>query len=70
MKLKNGHVRRAIADAKRSLRHLEKLAKLDRYQGIPSDDQAFIRYRTNALVIALAGIIMRLHDLHRGGRSR
>ena len=69
MKLKNGHAKRAIKAAERSLRHLEKLIDLPRYPGIPEGDQAFVRYRINALANALDAVIRRLRDLHlRGGR--
>ena len=69
MKLKNGHAKRAIEDAERSLHHLDKLIDLPRYPGIPAGDQAFVRYRINALANALDAVIRRLRDLHlRGGR--
>ena len=65
MKLKNGHAKRAIEDAERSLHHLDKLIDLPRYPGIPAGDQAFVRYRLNAL----DAVIRRLRDLHlRGSR--
>ncbi|HPB75903.1 MAG TPA: hypothetical protein PLY96_11725 [Chromatiaceae bacterium] len=66
MKLKNGHAKRAIEDAERSLHHLDKLIDLPRYPGIPAGDQAFVRYRLNALANALSDVIVRLHDLQRG----
>ena len=66
MKLKHRHAKRAIQAAERSLRHLEKLIDLPRYPGIPAEDQAFVRYRLNALANALSDVIVRLHDLQRG----
>ena len=66
MKLKNGHAKRAIADAERSLRHLEKLLTLPRSPALPQGDPAFVRYRFNALANALSDVIIRLHDLQRG----
>ncbi len=66
MKLKHRHAKRAIKAAERSLRHLDKLIDLPRYQGIPERDQAFVRYRLNALANALSDVIVRLHDLQRG----
>ena len=69
MKLQHRHAKRAIQAAERSLHHLERLIDLPRYPGIPAGDQAFVRYRINALANALDAVIRRLRDLHlRGGR--